>query len=83
METLKDLHFEHLMVPVVQVVPALVVSTMAAVADDVHVAPGAPALLAPVLTTTVAVPATAVRRLWHLLGESSWNNTWRSGRTLI
>ena len=57
METLKGLQLEHLMVPVVRAVPALFVLTMAAMAVDVSVAPGAPALPAPVLATTVAVPA--------------------------
>ena len=59
METLKDLQLEHLMVPVVQAVPALVVPTIAYVAVDVHVDPGAPALPLPVLATTVDVTAPA------------------------
>ena len=44
---------------VVMSMPALVVPTMAAVAFDVSVSPGAPALPAPLLATTVAVPAAA------------------------
>ena len=42
--------------PVVRAVTDLVVLTMAAVAVDVHVAPGAPSLYTPVLATTLAVP---------------------------
>ena len=42
--------------PVVRAVTDLVVPTMAAVAVDVHVAPGAPYLYTPVLATTLAVP---------------------------
>ena len=56
------------MVPEVQAVPALVVSTMEAMAVDVPVAQRAPALPAPVLTTTVTVPAPAARHLWRPLG---------------
>ena len=59
MENLKDLQLEHLMVPVVRSVPALIGLTMAAVAVDVPVATGEPALPAPVLATTVAVPLLA------------------------
>ena len=44
----------------VRAVPALVVPTMAAVAVDMSVDPGAPALPDPMLATTVAVPALAV-----------------------
>ena len=71
------------MVPVVRAVPDLVVLTMVAMAVDVLVAPGAPALPAPVLVMTVAVPAPAERRLWLPLGESALENTWSSWRTLI
>ena len=59
MENLKDLQLKHLMVPMVRAVLALVVPTMAAVAVDVTVAPGAPVLPAPMLATTVAIPAPA------------------------
>ena len=45
--------------PVVRAVLALVVSTMSALDVDVTVAPGAPALPAPMLATTVALPAPA------------------------
>ena len=45
--------------PVVQAVPALVVPTMAAVGVDVPVAPGSPALPAPLLVMTVDVAVTA------------------------
>ena len=82
METLKDLQLEHLMIPVVRAVLALVVPTMAAVAVDVPVASEAPALPDPVLATTVDVPVPAAGRLWRRLVESAWNNTWRSGQTL-
>ena len=57
--------------PVVREVPAFVVPTMTAVAVDVSVAPGAPALSSTVLATTVAVPDPAARRLWHPLVESA------------
>ena len=79
METLKGLQLEHLMVPVVQAVPYLVVLTMAAVDVDVPVAPWVPALSDPVLATMVDVPAPVARRLWRPLGEIAWNNTWISG----
>ena len=82
METIKDIQLERLMVPVLRAVLALVVSAMASMAVDVPMAPGAPALPAPVLATTMAVPEPAARRLWRLLGESDWKNTCRSGRTL-
>ena len=59
------------MVPMVRAVTALVVPTMAAVAVDVYVAPGAPALSSPVLATTVDVPDPAAQRLWRPLGESA------------
>ena len=57
METLKDLQLEHMMVPVVQVVSALVVPTMAAMTVDEPVAPGEHALTDQVLATTAPVPA--------------------------
>ena len=82
METLKDLQLEHLMVPVVYTVPALVVPTMAAVAVDMLVDPGAPALPVPIIVTVVAVSEPAARSLWCPLVGSYWNNTWSSGRTL-
>ena len=59
METLKYLRLKHLMVPVVRAVLELVVPTMAAVAVNVTVYPGAPALPAPMIATTVAVPVPA------------------------
>ena len=59
------------MVTVVREVTALVVPTMTAVAVDMSVAPGAPALSSPVLATMVAVPAPAARRLWRPLVESA------------
>ena len=82
METMKDLQLEHLMVPVVRVVPELVFLTMAAVAVDVPVAQGDTELPSPVITPTVTVPAPAALCLWRPLVESDWNKTWSSGRTL-
>ena len=70
------------MVHVVWAVPALVVPTMAVVAVDVPVDPGAHALPSPLLEKKVARPAPAARSLWRPLGEIAWNNTWRYGRTI-
>ena len=82
METLNYLQLERLMVPLVWAVLVLVVPTMAAVAADVLLAPGAHALPAPMLATTVAVPAMSAGLMWRPLGEIYWNNTWSYGRTL-
>ena len=82
METLKDLQLEHMIVPIVQAFPTLVVPTLAAVAFYGPVALWAPALPTPVLATTMDVPEPAARLLWSPLGEIAWNNTWSSGRNL-
>ena len=82
MGNLKDLQLEHLTVPVVPAVLALVVPTMAAVAVDVHVAQVSHVLPSSVLETTVAVTEPAERRLWHPLRVSACNNICICGRNL-